>query len=178
MANWIDTTDFSLTSMDKVFTQDTLYSWGWGTTFSSTSVTMFKAIVLTQLPLSIMTWQFLSLILMIVWNIMDRHQSSLSLGWAKAHLTELSRWVIPSISSIEGERMLKRYAKVVAWSTTCSSFQTSPLGSWSISSKSFWLLFDRVSIIKVRVLLGHYTTMWPNLWPNIWHLKHQFYWTI
>jgi len=86
--------------------------------------------------LTIKTRQFVSLILVRVWNIVDQRRSSLSLGWAKAHLTTLSRRIIPSTSSIESGCMLERHSKVATWWTINSSSQTSPSGSWTISSKS------------------------------------------
>jgi len=172
VANRIGIRYLYFTSMNAGFTHYTLYGWGWGTVFSPSLVTIPEATTLTQLSLSLITRQFLPPILVRVWKIEVLRQSSFSLGLARAHLTTLRWQVILSTSSIDGECMLKTHLNVAAWSTSKSSSQTSPSGSWMISSKLSWSLFDWVSIINVLDLLGHCTETWS--YPQ--HLKHWVCW--
>ena len=118
--NWNKTPFFHINGC-RVFTQDTLYGWGWGTVLSPSLVIVPVAMMLSELSLSIIAQQFLSLILVRVWKIKYLRQSLLSLGWVKVHLSTLIRRVTPSILSIEGGCM-KRCPKVATWSTSNSSF--------------------------------------------------------
>ena len=63
-------------------------------------------------------------------------------------------------------------SQVAAWSTSKSSSQVSPSGSWTISSKLSWSQSEWDSKINVLALLGYYA----ETWSNPWYLKHWVCW--
>ena len=63
---------------------ETLYELGWGVMFNPRRLTVSGDTALTQLPLSKMTFLTCFPILMKVWNMVVRHQSS-SLTWERMH---------------------------------------------------------------------------------------------
>jgi hypothetical protein len=65
--------------------------------FTPRRVTRLEETVLMQLPLSIMTLQFVEPHLTYVWKMLLLHQSSFSLGRVRAHLTTIS--LGPSVAS-------------------------------------------------------------------------------
>ena len=73
-----------VTGIVVVLIHETLYELGWGVMFNPKRLTVSGDTALTQLPLSKMTFLTCFSILMEVWNMVVRLQSSF-LTWARMH---------------------------------------------------------------------------------------------
>ena len=133
--------------MDDASIQTILYGFGWPTGIKPSFDIASVKIVLMQLPLSMMTLYTLFFWSMKVWKIVVLHQSSLSIGWTKMHLTT------PILSSRSTSS--KALGSVSAMYTSSSPKRFSGLSS---SGSSMCRVWD-----------GH----WLEIWPNPLHLKYQ-----
>ena len=142
--------------MEVESTQDTLYGFGWGTVGNPRFLTVLVDMALTQLPLSKITLQTFSPILMKVCRILVLRQSSWVLVWVRIHLTTPKRSWSTRVSS-------PSYSLAKLSSAWYISSSKSSKGSWGLDSPS-----PNSPMCKAR--FGQLLVKWP----TFWHLKHAF----